>query len=121
MRTIKLQIAVLLEVDVPDDVPLTADAIAQMVNWRVNQYSDGRFPFSAELAHTAAESMANDGVHEALFQHHVAVFGNEMKMMNLRNARIEADRARVYVRQAEGGKITCTASEGDGAVPAESE
>jgi hypothetical protein len=66
-RRVRITFSIPVEFEVSDDFSLSAKEIQEVVDWRVNDYTDGRHPFSTELMHDGA-TRAADNLYEAIFQ-----------------------------------------------------
>ena len=70
MRTISIAYTVTVEMDVPDDFPVSAEEIHRDASYSANDYCDGRHPFSTEMMFDAAERAAVGHVESAIFHHY---------------------------------------------------
>lgn len=66
MKKLLLRYTVPIEVDVPDDFPITPEEIARIGEWQCNDYSDGRHPFSTEQLFHAALDCARSDINRAV-------------------------------------------------------
>jgi hypothetical protein len=69
-RTVIVSYTAVVSFDVPDDFPLSADEIRKTVEWKTNDYCDGRLPYSIEMMLDAANRAAKWQLGEAIFQHY---------------------------------------------------
>lgn len=65
MRTIKLQIAVVMEVEMPEDAPISGRELTDAVEYLANDWEDGRYPYDSESMHIAAMYTARSALAHA--------------------------------------------------------
>lgn len=70
MKTLIVRFTVPVEVEVPDDFPVTRQEIERVGDWITNDYRDGRYPHSVEDMHHAAASLTESTVHRAIEYHY---------------------------------------------------
>lgn len=121
MKTLLLRYTVPIEVDVPDDFPVTTDEIEKTADWRRNDYSDGRYPFASELLHDAALRAARSDLGDAIDNHycrrieawatqHDDCWKNHERHMEARNTLIKRCLDKLgYLKLVDGGTVETTA------------
>jgi hypothetical protein len=70
LKTILLRYTVPVEVDVPDDFPVSESEIERVADWRRNDCSDGRHDFTTEQMHQAVLDAAKSDVNRAVSSHY---------------------------------------------------
>jgi hypothetical protein len=68
-RTIAVALIVNVEIEVPDDSPVTPEKFAQIFGWRINDYTDGRHPFCTEMVFRGVRDACDWVIEETLFDH----------------------------------------------------
>lgn len=90
MKKLLLRYTLTVEVQVPDTFPVSADDVQRVADWKSNECSDGRHPFSTELMHDGAIRAAQWAVSESIFHHYCdridKLYGRANDHMNARNA-----------------------------------
>lgn len=86
-RTMRLYVTCVVEVTVPDDSPLTPSTLVKAAEFR-DHWSDGRWPFEAELVHAGAADLARHAAATAIGWHFHEAFGRPTHADNIagRNA-----------------------------------
>jgi hypothetical protein len=113
MKTLLLRFTVPVEVEVPDDFPVSREAIEASADWLANDYRDGRYPHSVEDMHHAALGLARSSMSSAISNHYSdrmeARFGRQHlgeMSYELRNALAERCEKKLgYYRVTDGGGI----------------
>lgn len=67
-REIKVEITAVVRLRVPDTMPAPDKLIQDHLEWLANRFSDGRYPFCAELMSEGAATLAARGLEEAVFR-----------------------------------------------------
>ena len=119
-KTLKFEITIPFELDVPADSPLTSKNFTECLHWKANEYSDGRFPFSSELVFDGLQRTVMNAINEAMFQHFADVYRDELnaaqgpahyktirvrKVFARRDADIKKHSKQIHVFFVDGGKI----------------
>lgn len=98
-KRISIAYTIVVEHEVPEDFPLTSAEVKETVEWRVNDWRDGRMPFDTEMMMRAASESARWQLSEAIFQHYARAidkhFGNANEHMTARDAFIARLEAKV--------------------------
>jgi hypothetical protein len=68
MRKLQIKVTSTIEVTVPDDFPADAAYVQHIIDWKSNDYCDGRFPFDSEQVMVGAVGAVRYGVQETVFQ-----------------------------------------------------
>ena len=69
-RRIAISYTVTCMFEIPEGFPVTAKDVREIADWKTNNYTDGRHPFSTELMHDGAQRAAAYHLSEAIFQHY---------------------------------------------------
>jgi hypothetical protein len=116
MKTLLLRYTVPIEIDVPDDFPVTTEEIEKIADWKGNDYTDGRHPFTSELLHDAATRAARNHLADAIDDHYwrrVEAWAGARGSNGHREARsalVERCQAKLgYMRLVNGGTIEVAA------------
>jgi hypothetical protein len=117
MKTLILRYTVPLEIEVPDDFPVTTAEIEKTVDWRRNDYRDGRHPFASELLHDAALRAARNDLDSAIDNHYCRRIEEHFGAQNAGNWHMEARDALIkrclgslgYIRLVNGGTVEVAA------------
>ena len=87
--------------EIPEGFPLTADEIQKIVDWKLGDGRDGRYPFSSELMADGASRAAQHHVEDAIFHHYCRrveeTFGRSGDHLEARNKLV--DRCSATVQQ----------------------
>jgi|GEM_PF-2933697 len=67
MKTLWMRITVPVAVEVPDDFPVAPEALAKVAEWRTNDHSDGRLPYSTEKLLDGAAHLCEGAVEHAIY------------------------------------------------------
>jgi hypothetical protein len=112
MKTLVIRYTVPVEVDVPDDFPVSEAEIQETADWRRNDWSDGRHPFTSEQLFHAASHAARLDIEAAIDQHYCRRIDRAFPPnganfhMEARNALIERCSKTVgFLRLANGGTV----------------
>jgi hypothetical protein len=70
MKTLLIRFTVPVEVEVPDDFPVTTADIEKSADWIANDWRDGRYPHAVEDMHHAAGDLARSSVSVAITHHY---------------------------------------------------
>ncbi len=116
-KTLILRYTVPVEVEVPEDFPVTTDEIEKTADWRRNDFVDGRHPFASELLHDAALRAARNDLESAIDSHYCRRIDAWAKNpagsnwhMEAREALIKRCRDKLgYVHLANGGDVEVAA------------
>lgn len=118
MKTLLLRYTVPLEIEVPDDFPVTPTEIEKSAEWCRNDHRDGRFPFATEHLHDAAERAANGDLARAIDNHYCERIERHFRAWNAGNFHMEArdrliercQKSLGRVRLVEGGHVEVSAT-----------
>lgn len=104
MKTLWMRITVPVAVEVPDDFPVAPEALAEVADWRTNDCSDGRLPYSTEKLLDGAIHLCEDAVESAIFdaycrrvEAHFGRRGRADEHLEARNALVARCRENVHV------------------------
>jgi hypothetical protein len=122
LSTLILRYTVVVEVEVPDDFPVTTLEIEKTADWKSNDYRDGRHPFTTELLHDAALRAARHDVLDAIDSHYYrrieawaashgeTCWANHERHIESRNALIKRCTDKLgYFQVANGGGLEIAA------------
>ncbi len=70
MKTLIVRVTIPVEVEVPEDFPVTCEQVEKAADWIANDYRDGRYPHSTEDMHHAALETARASVSTAITHHY---------------------------------------------------
>lgn len=87
MKTLSVALTVNIEIIVPDDSPVTPEKFASIFEWKVNDHTDGRHPFSAELVFDGVERACGWVIEEVLFHHFHDIHRDAIQGANTTDAR----------------------------------
>ena len=69
-RRLVIAYTIPVQFEIPDGFPLTADEVRKVVEWKLGDGTDGRYPFSTELMADGASRAARHHVEDAVFHHY---------------------------------------------------
>ncbi len=98
-RSIIIAYSIAVEFRIPDDFPLSAHEIQEIADWKVNDTTDGRQPFSTETMKGAAGAAAYGNMEDAIEHHYnrrvEKSFGSAHGHTEARDRLVERLKARV--------------------------
>lgn len=116
-KIVELRLTVPVEIRVPSDFPITAAEMVKLAQWKVNDWCDGRYPYSTEIMHQGAVDWANSILHQSIFHHYCdrvdKHFGRGNSHMTSRNkliARCTASLDEFHTHLVDGGHIEVSAT-----------
>ncbi len=117
MKTLLIRYTVPVEVDVPDDFPVTTADVGRIGEWQANDWCDGRYPHAVEDMHYAALRLAQHAVERAIDDHYTTrierQFGRAHYLsmsFETRDALAKRCTAKLgYFRVTEGGQVEVAA------------
>jgi len=79
MKTLRVSVTQHVELEVPDDFAVSAEDIARIASWKLNDERDGRYPYSHEMVKDGIHRLVRDNLEETLFQHYCRVYEQFVK------------------------------------------
>jgi hypothetical protein len=100
-RRLVIAYTIPVQFEIPEGFPLTADEIQKIVDWKLGDGSDGRYPFSLETMSSGASLAGHHHVEDAIFHHYCRrveeTFGQGADHLEARNRLV--DRCSATVRE----------------------
>lgn len=69
MKTINVSLTIKSVIEVPDDFPISEDEVESGLDWKINDFSDGRFNFNTEMVFAGARKLINNCFTSAIQNH----------------------------------------------------
>jgi hypothetical protein len=67
MRKLIVKVTAVIEVEIPDKAP-DSDYIEKILDWKINDWEDGRYPFHTEMVQQGAAGIVRYGVENSISQ-----------------------------------------------------
>lgn len=119
MKTITISYTIPVEVEVPDDFPLSVEEIQKIATWKANDHCDGRHPFSIEMMFEGAQRASTNYMEDSIFYHYCNKieqwFGRRNFHIEGRNALIDKWTKTLRRSRASVVKVTVMSEDSEGA------
>lgn len=106
MKCLHIKLTTTVVVYVPEDFPVTDEStLVQAIQWRANDYRDGRYPFATEMMAKGAEGIARKGVEQILFRYITDHVRGMSSNLTRRNAAVERALGHASFGAYSGGAV----------------
>ena len=100
MKKINVSLTVKSVIEVPDDFPISENQIESSLDWKINDFNDGRFNFNTEMFFTGARKLINNCFTSAIQNHLFKVNpsnSNEAVKQRMSDLKSLNDQAYIYI------------------------